>query len=989
MSRAMVRAVSALGAILAATVFGAGELRAQQTGTLTGQVTAQSTGEPLSDAQVSIQALNLGTLTRTDGRYLVTSVPTGTHTVSVTYVGYGSVARQVTISPSQSTSADFTLATSAINLDEIVVTGTGGPTQRRQLGQTINSVSAADLEVAPIQNVTDALQGRVPGMTGTAFGLEGGGARIRLRGAVSLSQRNTPLIYIDGVRVDNTFNDAAAVATSRLNDINPSNVERIEVIKGAAAATLFGTEASSGVIQIFTKRGTVSEPVYTFRMDQRISSIDAEEGMPRNWAWDADSNQLLSNHPAPDFVEPAWQQDFSASVRGGTPGVKYFASGRISNQPGSAPNNEADNYSLRTTLDFAHTDKLSSSLDVNVTRNELRAPHPWWGAFAEFMLSDPAAVTEERPYGEQDFTIQGALDFRTKEVTDNRIISGGLSYSWTDNVRSDLQVGVNDVDIEDIEFIPAGEGNPAAPDPGTRNILKDQRTVWTIDFKNNARFQLTDDIESTTVVGAQSFWENTVVQETGVSNFPSPALETLRGGSTVTDVDEFTEEVINAGVFLQQQLGFGGRFFLTAGMRMDGNSAFGEDFGFEFYPKAGASWVISDESWWNVGLFDQVRLRAAYGTSGLQPGAFDAQRTWEPVSGIENNQALLPLNLGNPDLKPERSREIEFGTELTALNDRLGLEVVYFDQKTSDALLPATVSPSLGFLESQLMNIGALESKGVEVLTNWTVFEGREWGLSVNGSYSWIDQEVTDMGGVPPFRIEGRRRWSQIREGYSPGAVIAPVHDPDDPWSTAVPIDEVTSPAQIQPNWLQASDGTDSLVYIGESSPTWNATFGSNLSLPFDLTARTLFRAEGGFIISRESELIRQNLHYNRFMAELNRALDPDGGVSAERKRELIAQYGNRHPNMFSDWMEEGDYLRLQEISLTWQVPDDLVSRVGFSGTSISFSARNVFIWDPNYNGIVDPGHGLGSRSEFLQNIDYMQGPSPRTFGLTVRTSIR
>ena len=149
------------------------------------------------------------------------------------------------------------------------------------------------------------------------------------------------------------------------------------------------------------------------------------------------------------------------------------------------------------------------------------------------------------------------------------------------------------------------------------------------------------------------------------------------------------------------------------------------------------------EPFWNFGAINQLRLRAAFGTSGLQPGAFDAQRTWQPSSGIENNQAVLPLNLGNKDLKPERSQEVEFGAEFTAFNDLLGVEVVYYNQKTTDALLPVSLSPSLGFLQSQLTNIGGMESKGLELSGNWTVFKKDALSVKMEGSYSNVYQTVT------------------------------------------------------------------------------------------------------------------------------------------------------------------------------------------------------------------------------------------------------
>jgi outer membrane cobalamin receptor len=152
----------------------------------------------------------------------LTGVPAGTHTLQVTFLGYATTTQQVTVQGGQTTTADFALAISAINLDEMVVTGTGAPTQRRQLGQTIYAVGSEDLVAAPITDMTMALQGRIPGLTGSGFGGEGAGSRLRLRGTVSLSQRNEPLIYVDGVRMDNSFNSNSNIATSRLNDIDPS-----------------------------------------------------------------------------------------------------------------------------------------------------------------------------------------------------------------------------------------------------------------------------------------------------------------------------------------------------------------------------------------------------------------------------------------------------------------------------------------------------------------------------------------------------------------------------------------------------------------------------------------------------------------------------------------------------------------------------------------------------------------------------------------------
>ena len=957
-----------------------------QGGQLVGLVTSSESGEGLAGANVILEGTSYGTAANIEGEYSIGNIPGGTYVVTVTYVGYANESQEIEITAGQESRADFALKTSAINLDQVVVTGTGAPAKRKALGQTINSISSEDLNSGSVQTVTDALQGRIPGLVGANMGGEGGAARIRLRGTVSLTQRNQPLIYIDGVRIDNSMTDNASISTSRLNDIDPNNIDRIEVIKGAAAATLFGTEASSGVIQIFTKRGTVSAPSYTFRTSQKISKIDAKNRVDDNYGYDADTRTIMTNNPAVDYMRAAHQQDYSFSVRGGTPGTKYYASASWNDYPGSQPKNSVDKWSLRTALDFQNSDKLTTSIDISLNENTMMAPMPWWGFWAELMLADPSNTSELRPYGGQDYTVAGALTWNSEEVTDNRLISAKLDYRWSDEIRSSFQVGLNDVMVKTTRFVPKGGANPASPSKGARDRWHREKDIITVDFKTNMNFEISDRLQSSTVIGAQSFKDITNQQQVSVNNFPSSALSTLRGGSSVSNVDEFEESVINAGIFVQEQLALEDRLFLTLGLRMDGNSAFGEDFGFEQYPKAGISWVVSDEPFWSFNAINQLRLRAAYGTSGLQPGAFDAMRTWQPASGIENNQAVLPLNLGNKDLKPERSTETEFGLEFTALNDRLGVEAVYYSQKTTDALLPVSLSPSLGFLQSQLTNIGGMESKGLELSGNWTVFQKDEISVKLEGSYSNIDQKVTDMGGVPAFRIEGRRRWSQIAEGYQPGAIIAPVHDPANPWSTSVPIDQVTHRSQIFPNFKKDANGDDALEYIGNSSPTFTYTFGGTVKLSNALSVRALFRGEGDFLISRESELIRQNLGYNKTAADLAYALDPANNVSLEERKKQIAAYGNRHPNVFSDWMEAGDYLKFQELSVNYQVPKRITDRLGVKASTVSFNARNLHIFT-NFGGYIDPGGGRGSRSEFLQNIDYMSGPSPITYGITINTT--
>src|SRR5690606_23223294 len=239
-----------------------------------------------------------------NGRYAIANVPPGTYAVRVVHIGYRSAREQaVDVRAGATTATDFQLTATAIDLDEIVVTGTGAPAQRRQLGQTISSVTAEQLQQAPIASTTDALRGRVPGLVSNAMGETGSSAPIRLRGTVSLSQRNEPIIYIDGVRADNSYSliPGTNIASNRLDDLNSSPPGRLEVIKGAAAATLHGAEASSGVIQIVAKRGQAGEPSYTFEVSQHAFTTPQDRS-PHNSAYNPAGRQIACNFPAADFL---------------------------------------------------------------------------------------------------------------------------------------------------------------------------------------------------------------------------------------------------------------------------------------------------------------------------------------------------------------------------------------------------------------------------------------------------------------------------------------------------------------------------------------------------------------------------------------------------------------------------------------------------------------------------------------------------------------
>ncbi|MEX2528231.1 MAG: TonB-dependent receptor [Gemmatimonadota bacterium] len=955
-----------------------------RTGTVTGRVEDPSTLRPLPAVQVSVPELGIGTITDGAGRFVLNDVPAGDRDIEFQLIGYGTIVESVTVPSGGTVELSVQMRARAIDLDEIVVTGTGVVTERRSLGATVNSIGSQEIEDAPVQNVTDILRGRVPGLVASASGEAGAASPIRIRGTVSISQRNDPLIYVDGVRMDNSMTQVASVSTQVLDQLNPADIERVEVLSGAAAATLYGTEASSGVIQIFTRRGREGPPQFSLLMEQGLAKIPLSR-IPHNVVYDAATNSIFRNAPAEDFVRAGHRQNYNLSVSGGAPSVQYFASLRFSDEQGSLPVSAQDNAALRTRLNFSLSDKLSAELGINTVRNSLQAPFPTWGIVGEFVLADPRRVSEAAPYGEMFHTIAGAMAFNHTQTSNHSTVSGQVEYRWTPSIISSATVGYNSIDIKTVGFAPYGESPRAAPF-GSRDIRRTDRTLVTVDLKTSWEKEF-GDFSSSFVAGGQYFLEETVSDRLAARDFAGPGLGTIRGASTVFAVDEFMEEVINAGVFAQQQFGFRNHLFLTGGLRVDGNSAFGDDFGLQSYPKVGLSYVVSDAPYWRWNAIDMFRIRAAYGTSGLQPNAFAANRMWESIAVIGNQSAVLPSNLGNADLKPEMSVERELGAEIGLLGGRLSVGLTYFNQYTQDAIVARQFPASAGVLNPQLVNLARLTSQGFEASVDWSIMERGSFIWDIAGSIATLDQKVDDLGGVTPFRVAGGNRFNTVKEGFMPGAVIGPALDTSNPYRLSVPIEEFTDlHAQLFPNLLKNAAGGDSLAFLGNPLPTVTGNLSTTIRPHPRVRLAVTAGGGAGLHIYNETGEIRVQSHIEEEVSLAEQEL-ANPATSTQRRREIADWYATKHWAVSSNWVEKADFIRLQEVSLSYDVPEALAARLSLNSLRLTLAGSNLVLWT-TYGGIIDPGttdNPAQRQTPLAQNIDYFNTPIPRRVHFSLR----
>jgi TonB-linked SusC/RagA family outer membrane protein len=782
---------------------------------ISGTITDVDTGEPLLGVTVLVQGTNKGTVSDFDGNYLINGLDAGDYVLEVSYTGYSKISQAVTVGSSDVTQ-DLQMSFSASELNEIVVTGTGAPVAKKQLGNSIGSITTASLEKLPINSFSDLLAGREPGIVAfPSGGLTGEGAQIRIRGNASLSQLNEPIVIVDGIRVDRGggfgggfVGSGGGGSTSRLDDINPESIERVEILKGASAATLFGTEASNGVIQIFTKKGQNGAPRFGFKATQGFISYPIG-AVPDNTGWTSSAStaadlsqfygytirpyQLISTNAMEDLYETGVQNTVNANVSGGNEKITYFTSARYSYTDGPFGAQQRDGYLEGQETNATDLDRLAQfNINLNINPNDkwsIRLTQGFTSRFSTtaennnniYGVGSLAQFSKPELAGENNTT--GTIAFATVDETlqvsiDSKVSnyngSMGVNFYPTDWLKIDATFGLNYSSQSSTNFWPfawnidgfSGSRPLGQLSADTRNFLAQTGEVKA-SFNNNIGGNITSNL----IIGGQYISEETKILGAQGTEFPGPGFE-VTSAAGVQSVFEFFTENITAGIFAQEQIGFSDQLFVTLGARLDANSAFGSEFNAAFYPKVSASYIPSDSANWNdIGPISSLQLRGSYGQSGLQPLAFSALTSYQALASA-TGAGIAPNNLGNPELSPEISKEWEVGFTAGLIDDKVNLEFTYFDRVTEDALYARQFPLSGGFRNTQLTNIGELAAYGMEINLSGTVIRTQDLTLNlyVNGAY-YRDQ-VVSLGGAPPLKVGGSypRYRNFLIEGEAPGA---------------------------------------------------------------------------------------------------------------------------------------------------------------------------------------------------------------------------
>lgn len=981
-----------------------------QQATLSGAIVDGANDEPLPGARVTVTGTNLIAVANQEGRYTLHGVTPGTVEVRVAFLGYEPQRRTIEAVVGDNSLGDFALEAAPYQLEEVVTTVTGE--QRNvELGNKPAVIRADEIvREAPITNLSDLLSGRASGVQVLpSSGTTGTGTRIRIRGSSSVSLSNEPLLYVDGIRVNNDAQslvwDVGGQSTSRLNDINPEDIESIQIIKGPSAATLYGTEAANGVIQIATKQGQAGKPRWNLYLEQ--GAVTEPNDYPTNFVGLAadgfpcfledeaaglcTQDRLASfntlENPRTSPFGTGYRQQYGASVSGGSEQTQYFLSGEYEGQRGvlSLPDfertrlieefayeeipdevrhpNDLRQVSFRANLRSRVASALELSVatgyvssDVTLPQNDNTITGLLVSGF--FGFADSTTPFFNNGYG---FFLPGEIfQIRTSQEIERYTASGNLNWRPTDWLTGRAIVGLDATARKDRQVQPNGEG-PDLSDLRQGYVFDDRSQIfqYTVDLGATGTFRLSPRLTSRTSVGTQYF-KNTANDIAARAEFLPAGPPTVSGGTRQT-VSEGTSEAVTVGGYVEQQFGWNDRLFVSGGLRADDNSSFGRDFDIVVYPKAGVSWLISQEPFFGTsGAVSELRLRGAIGASGVQPVENAAARFFSPFTITKNagDQIGVTLsNLGNAELKPERSREIELGFDATLFASRLGFEFTYYDKLTADALVLVPVAPSVGGTADRFQNIGSVRNSGVEIGINAAVLRDRNLAWDVALSFSYNRDNLRTLGsGVSPIILTDQR----FVPNYPLGGYWArPIQSFADGNG-----DGIISGSEVVVG--------DTAVFVGRAQPNKLFTLNTGLSL-FDGRIRIvgLLDYRGGHKLSNGTDNFRCGSP-----AGFNCRALFDRTTPLEEQARVAALAFSGAPTPFG-FIEDAEFLKLRELSVTFVAPDNWARLFRAERVSLTLAGRNLATWT-GYTG-VDPEVNWAGQANFTTE-DFLTQPPVRYY---------
>jgi len=1088
---------------LALLVGAASTLSAQSGATISGTVTNEQ-GVGLPGATVLIQGTTIGTHTDDQGRYTIvvpSSRANGQQSVLVARtIGYAARQVPVTLTQGATLNQNFSLVVNPLNLDVVVVTGAGTSTTRERLTTTINTVDSSALKrSANPQNVVSALAAQAPNVeVRTQSGEPGSSASIKIRGAASLSGTNQPLFVVDGQPIDNqTIStqsivngsgtaagaDASTVAPNRASDINPADIESIQILKSAAASAIYGARAANGVVLITTKSGAAGATKWTFSSTETFDKVSAPDILQHTYVQGIDETPAVCGGPdcsmsrwsygpaaAPgtpiynhsdELFDTGLTADNNLQVSGGNERTTFYASGGLMSQNGylSGPNNKYNRASVRLkgTQQINQDLKISGNFSYIDTRGKfvqkgsnlsgvmlgaLRTPPNFNNT--DTYLANGLQRAYRFPNASSIASMQNAIyydnPFFVLDNPGNRSELGrsvsNLNIDWTPtewlNISNTL--GADYYNDWRLESLPLTSGNDVLGNV-TRNDINnleiDNNLIATAKHTFGTNTDLTvsvgQNLNSRRLRQTYAFGEQLIAPTPyNIQNTITPFVQEYR---SLRHIEAY---------FAQAEVSLLDQLVLNVGIRNDGFSTFGNSNPRANYPKASAAWTFSNllNGRDRTGIFSYGKLHLAYGETGKEPPAYASVTALTSTTfiglggygdllkpGINGQGALLTsLNEGNPDLKPERNKEVEFGLDAAFLNNKIDMSATGYNKKGSDVILSAPINSAANGANTKVLNAAEIQNKGVELVLNLHPLQRADMGWDIGVQFARNRGKVLSLAGAEfiNYNLEGfTGAIGTSAVGFAPGVIQGSdfVRCGRGITNTAIPglgvvadVDaEVCGNAPkgalvLGDDGLPVADPTQRI--IADPNPKYTMSYSTNFRWNKLALSGLLDVRKGGAVwngtrgvldfFGTGKDTYVRNVPNGAYGVNYMTKQYPDvvgpgatNGVvpfqSPTDWQNWFLSDGGGFGTVGAQFVEDGSFAKLREISLTYTIDNPVLRNTGFSSMDIRFAGRNLKTWT-KYSGF-DPEVNLGGAEFLTQGLDYFINPPTRSFVISFSLS--
>ncbi|MEO5562276.1 MAG: TonB-dependent receptor [Chitinophagaceae bacterium] len=1004
-----------------------------QSQVIRGKVTSED-GRPLDGATITIKGTKTATIANAEGNFSLNAASSVTLVISS--VGYVSVEQT-----SSGGTLDVVLKKDDRRLSEVIVVGYG-QTQKRNVSGSISRIAAREVENQPVQSFESAIQGKAPGVViENSSGKVGQGIKVRIRGTSSLSASSQPLYVVDGIPMTTASqSDINNEPTNPIADINPNDIESIEVLKDAAASAIYGARAANGVVLISTKKGTrnnktivelntnfsfsnptrkrgflnakeyvelVTEALTNdgkFDFANNVSGYATEQAAiddyvafvvdnyldPLSLGTDWRNAETNVNYENQQFRKNALARQVDLSVRGGNEKTRFFASGFYNDQEAIVIVNRFKRFGGRLNLDHSVTDKLSVGMNMSVVRSQLdrvtndnafSTPGQILAQVPISPLIDPATGD----FNENTLYPNGLLDARynsDKQVTYRNIgnVFANLSIMPTLTFRSEFGADMLNMTQESFADKRTQDGGGI----GQGQYFTSQNVSFNTNNYFNYTPVISDKVSLSALLG-MSYLQNDLRQSNQqAEDYPSAAVKNLAGATNVTFGNSVNARYNFLSYFLRSNVTFNDKYLLGASVRMDGSSRFGPDNRYGVFPAVSAGWLLSEEAFMKKSkVFNYLKLRGSWGITG---NAEIGEHQFLDLFNISNYPGLpgfVPFQLGDSKLKWEKTTQVDIGMEFGLLNNRITGEIDWYNKQTKDLLLAVNVPSTNGyfdninFLNTIFENLGSLENKGLEILINSRNIETKDLKWSTSFNIGFNKNKVKNIEGQV---IEGSS-YQRAMEGQPIGVFFMPEFIGVDPANgDALYLDEDDKSTN---DYNLANRRV-----VGDPNPNFTGGLTNTLSYK-GLDLNVFFTFVSGNEIFNEGGRFMSSGFGNGFDNQTSDLLDrwqKPGDITDVPRVGAIFPTGQRRS---SRWLYDGSYIRLRQLSLGYSFPASVINALKINSARLYVSGSNLwtktkYISDPEVNT-------LGTQVTAVQNIsagvDFYTIPQPKTItiGLNVK----